>query len=407
MSNLWSTKTLGELCEKPQYGFTASASLDAMGPRFLRITDLRNGTLDWNSVPFCACSDDDREKYRLKTGDIVVARIGATTGKTSLVISPPDAVFASYLIRFRAKDALNPFFLFFFTQSEDYRAWIDGNKGNNLKGGVNASLLEQIEVTLPPRPEQEKIAAVLWKIQRAIETEEKLIATARELKQSAMHQLYTEGLRGEPLKEAEIGAVLGSWTVGTLEDLCDLRKEVCEPENAKTKVYVGLEHIDGGLTRLTRFGNPSQVVSSKNRFYPNDILYGKLRSYLDKAVVAETEGICSTDILVFIPKSSVPPDFLVNLIHTREFIDYADRTTHGVNHPRTSWVGLKDFRCAIPSQAEREEIAKILLAIDKKLSIHERKRVTLQELFKTMLHKLMTAKIRVNDLDIDTTEVTS
>src|ERR1700736_1082535 len=116
-SSAWETTTLGEVCGKPQYGFTASAETRDTGIRFLRITDLREGNLAWSEVPFCSCSETEFDRYQLQSGDLVVARIGATTGRTSLVISPPKAVFASYLIRLCPKADTNPFFLYFFTQS--------------------------------------------------------------------------------------------------------------------------------------------------------------------------------------------------------------------------------------------------------------------------------------------------
>ena len=147
----WETTTLGEACEKPQYGFTASAETRDTGTRFLRITDLREGDLNWSEVPFCKCLEKEIDRYQLKTGDLVVARIGATTGRTSLAFSPPKAVFASYLIRLRPKADINPFFLYFFTQSSAYWSAINSSKDSNLKGGVNAGVLTRIEMPKPSR----------------------------------------------------------------------------------------------------------------------------------------------------------------------------------------------------------------------------------------------------------------
>ena len=101
------------------------------------------------------------------------------------------------------------------------------------------------------------------------------------------------------------------WSSGTLESLCSLKKDVCDPSKSQANVYVGLEHIESGRFFIRSHGTPAQVISSKNCFDVNDILYGKLRPYLDKAAVAETEGICSTDILVFTPKDKISP-FSVN-----------------------------------------------------------------------------------------------
>lgn len=84
---------LSELAENPQHGFTASASLEEIGPKLVRITDLQDGKINWGSVPHCTC--DEHEKYLLRDNDILFARTGATTGKTHLIQKPPRAVFAS------------------------------------------------------------------------------------------------------------------------------------------------------------------------------------------------------------------------------------------------------------------------------------------------------------------------
>ena|SRR5439155_13026696 len=143
------------------------------------------------------------------------------------------------------------------------------------------------------------------------------------------------------------------WSDRSLADLCSLVSDQCDPAQGDHKVYVGLEHIESGAFALSRHGSPKDVVSAKNRFKKNDILYGKLRPYLDKAVVAQQEGICSTDILVFRPREKVCPLFALAHIHSKPFVEYAVQTTHGVNHPRTSWAALKEFQCAIPPFSEQ------------------------------------------------------
>jgi type I restriction enzyme S subunit len=110
----WTVALLGDHCMKPQYGFTASAQSNPVGPKLLRITDLQEDTVDWESVPYADCDSQTRDDYRLAPGDLVIARIGATTGKAHLLEKCPEAVFASYLIRLRTKPSLAPDFLGFF-----------------------------------------------------------------------------------------------------------------------------------------------------------------------------------------------------------------------------------------------------------------------------------------------------
>src|SRR5262245_38898667 len=91
----WKTATLGECCFRPVYGFPASASRNPAGCKVLRITDIQNGSVNWDTVPYTHVPESLKKDIRLTRGDIVVARIGATTGKAFLISDCPDAVFAS------------------------------------------------------------------------------------------------------------------------------------------------------------------------------------------------------------------------------------------------------------------------------------------------------------------------
>jgi type I restriction enzyme, S subunit len=185
-----------------------------------------------------------------------------------------------------------------------------------------------------------------------------------------------------------------AWDSGVLSDLCSLRKETCNPIDCNLKIYVGLEHIESGKFFLKRHGLPKEVKSTKNRFYAGDVIYGKLRPYLDKAVVSESEGICSTDILVFKPKANVSPSFLAGILHCDKFIQHAVNTTHGVNHPRTSWKSLKDYETKIPPLKEREKIAAVLLKIQQAIEVQESIIEAAQELKKSTMQHVFTYGLR-------------
>lgn len=163
-----------------------------------------------------------------------------------------------------------------------------------------------------------------------------------------------------------------SWKKVHLGDVCCLRAESVHPTENDEAVYVGLEHIDSGDTRLARSGLAADVTSAKSRFRRGDILYGKLRPYLDKAVQAKQDGICSTDILVLKANESALPDYLAYLVHSNAFLQYAIRTTRGVNHPRTSWASLKGFEFAIPPLPEQRAITRALGAVQKAKEARQR-----------------------------------
>ena len=180
---------------------------------------------------------------------------------------------------------------------------------------------------------------------------------------------------------------------GVLSRICRMRKETCAPHECTSGVYVGLEHIDSGRFRLSRHGAPSEVRSAKSRFYPGDVLYGKLRPYLDKAVVAETDGICSTDILVLEPLEA-PSWFLCGVLHTDPFIEHAKQTTHGVNHPRTSWSGIMVFESLSLSRREQKKTAAVLLKIQRAIEKQEQIIQSVRDLKKSTMQHVFTHGLR-------------
>lgn len=153
---------LSELASLIDYGVTASATKDDNGPKFLRITDIQDGAVDWASVPFCDAGSANIVRSRLAVGDIVFARTGATTGKSFLIRGcPENAVFASYLIRVRAGEKIDPGYLAHFFDSPEYWRQIAAKSAGAAQPGVNASKLGDLVIPFPPLLEQKRIAAIL------------------------------------------------------------------------------------------------------------------------------------------------------------------------------------------------------------------------------------------------------
>jgi type I restriction enzyme S subunit len=192
------------LAEKPQYGYTTTAVPGGIGPLYLRITDIQDGGVAWPTVPSCLDPPEHVERFTLKAGDLVVARIGATTGKTFLVMDLPGevAVFASYLIRLRTDpDRLLPGYLGAFSESSRYWIQINAQKGGRLKTGVNAGVLAELEVHLPPLEEQGQLVTGVDALSRKIAAEEQRRDALAALFDSLLGDLMSARLRVDHLVE--------------------------------------------------------------------------------------------------------------------------------------------------------------------------------------------------------------
>ncbi len=214
MRNNFERTKLGELADT-SYGYTAKASFDISGPKFLRITDIQDGTVKWDAVPSCEISEKDSKKYKLQANDIVFARTGATTGKSFLIEGQENAVAASYLIRLRIKsEIILPRFLMYYFQSSEYWNKISEGTTGSAQGGFNASKLNNLEIPIAPLDEQNRIVAVLDEafegIAKATANAERNLANARELFNSTLRSLIQDAaVQSEMLTLAEIADQFG------------------------------------------------------------------------------------------------------------------------------------------------------------------------------------------------------
>lgn len=184
------------------------------------------------------------------------------------------------------------------------------------------------------------------------------------------------------------------WTLTRFADICNRVQDAALPSADGERLYLGLEHLAPGLPALVGRGNESDVRSGKTVFHKGDVLFGKLRPYLRKSVLMYEDGICSTDILVFRATDGCIPEFLCLLTHTDEFVSHAKATTSGVQHPRTSWAGLREFKLHVPPLPEQRKIAAVLGLVQRTIEQQDRQIALTTELKKALLHKLFTEGLR-------------
>lgn len=185
----WEEEKLGALCSDVSYGYTESATYEKIGPKFLRITDISAEFINWDSVPYCRINNKDFEKYKLQYNDIVIARTGATSGYNKQFVKTIDAVYASYLIRFRIDEKrANARYVYYYLQSSAYKGFIKNYISGAAQPGINATVLSKFKITLPDINTQKYISDILSAYDDLIEANNRRI----ELLEQAAQELYKE-----------------------------------------------------------------------------------------------------------------------------------------------------------------------------------------------------------------------
>lgn len=346
----------------------------------------------------------------VENGDLVVAKITPSfeNGKQAVVNWQRAFGFATteVIALQEIEGVSNKYFLFHLLLHPAIRSDLAGRMdGTTGRQRLSKEVLGNRFIPLPPLPEQRRIAGVLGLVQRAMEQQERLLALTAELKKALLHQLFTHGLRHEPQKQTELGPIPQSWEVSNLSDVVAAKNGQVDPRQSpyREMLHVGPENIEPETGRLLplKTNGDLGIKSGNYLFTQDDVLYSKIRPYLRKTAKPEFTGTCSADMYPLRPVDSrLRKGFFFHLLLSEPFskqaISFQDRT--GI--PKINRQQLGRIQIPIPSRHEQDKISGSLDAVDAKLSIHRWKHAALGTLFRTLLHELMTARIRVNDLDL-------
>lgn len=188
----------------------------------------------------------------------------------------------------------------------------------------------------------------------------------------------------------------GEWAEFILKDVVDLRSEKYNPQKSdKNYKCIELEHLSQETGEIIGSISSLEQKSIKNKFYKDDILYGKLRPYLRKYAYCTFEGVCSSEIWV-LNSTTLNNRLLFYYIQTNEFQSVANISS-GTKMPRADWNKLKLKKIKVPSLPEQTKIADFLSTVDDKIQNQQDKITHLENIKKGFMQKIFSRKIRFKD----------
>jgi type I restriction enzyme S subunit len=273
----WEWSTVDNLSSRIQYGHTTKAT-EAGNAKFLRITDIQNGYIQWDNVPFVSISEKDIDKYRLQENDLVFARSGATAGKSILIEKPPlDAIFASYLIRIIPSPRyIFPRFLALFFQSPNYWKQVDINAEGAAQPNINGSKLAKFSVPLPTLDEQKRIVTTLDALFTRIDTAIAHLQETLELAKALFASVLVQ-----PFKENK------AWVRMKIKDIFNV---------VNGRAYKQAELLEGGKYKVVRIQN----LKGGTNYYYSDLELQENKYCSDGDLLFSWSGTPGTSFGAFI-----------------------------------------------------------------------------------------------------------
>jgi type I restriction enzyme S subunit len=357
-----------------------------------------------------------RARKVIRERDVIFATVRPTLRRIAMVdLSLDNQICSTGFCVLRSGARLDARFLYYWLLTDDVVEHVAKIEKGVSYPAIRDSDVKAIRIPYPPLDEQRRIAAVLSVVQRAIEREERLIDLTTELKNALMHKLFTEGTRGEPLKETEIGPVPESWNVIPLGSLAKIGNGSTPKRDNLTYWEDGIiPWLTSGKIHEGRIKRPDQYVTelAKAECHLPIVAAGSVLvaitgegKTLGNAALVEFDT-CVSQHLAYVQfhRRDVVPAFLLYFLQ-RQYTHLRQMSVGAGSTKKAITCGLlKRYAVPLPSRDEQNLIAAAFDTIGAKFNEHERTAESLRSLFRTLLHELMTARIRIHDLDLSALE---
>ena len=338
--------------------------------------DEGGGYKDASEKPY---SGPYKEKNIANPGDVIFAATdlsqdGRVLGSPLLV--PESDQFQTYIYShhllkaFQKKEGFLPEYLYNLYRVEKFRSKAAYADSGTTVRALPAEVLEEQVVPLPDLPTQLAINEIISLIDQQIANNKALSKNVEVLAQSLFKSWFVDfdpvkakknaekpvGMDAETAKlfpdsfiKSDIGDIPKGWTIGSITEFAkQIRTNVKVKDMTSDVAYFGLEHLPRKSLFVFDWESAEEVSSNKSKIQAGDLLFGKLRPYFHKIVIAPVDGVCSTDIIVIEPLKEVFRSFMYLALNQESFVALMSNASSGTRMPRTSWNDMSDFQFIIP-----------------------------------------------------------
>lgn len=311
------------------------------GYNYISTKDINfDATIDYNNglkIPFI------RKDFKIAPKNTPLLCIEGGSAGRKLGFLTEDVCFGNKLCAF-----VSPFskWIYYYLQSDNFQNYFKFNR-NGLIGGVSINKLKKALIPVPPLAEQKRIVKKIEELFGVIDEQVKRLEATHAALVSYRQSVLTDCLR----KAAGVSTTLG-------KTVKPRRERVTFNGTNGNMIFIGMDCIESNALKPHKTDLLRNTKSTCFIFHKDDVLYGRMRSYLNKVFKAETNGAASAEFIVFPPTKDILPDYLKYLLHQQDFVSFATRNASG-DRPRVKFEeDLAPFPFTLPSLPEQKAIVK-------------------------------------------------
>ena len=355
-----------------------------------------------------SCKESEFAKFVLKKSDVIITKDSETPddiGVPTYVKDDLDSVVCGYHLTMLRPLACRGAYIFRFIQSDRTRRYFEVNSNGITRYGLGKASIENLFLPIPPDSEQQQIANFLDRkteqIDELIRIKERQIELLQEQRTALINQAVTKGLdpnvEMKPSDVEWIGEIPAHWKIGKIKHVATLVSKKSTPETDAIKISP--ENVESETGKVLDFYSSYDAVGVK--FQDGDVLFNKIRVYLNKVVFAKYDGYSLGEMIVIRPTLQRISKYLFYLMLSNRFIEYCDSISYGAKMPRTAVDDILNTKIPIPLDQEKLQIANFLdrktEQIDELIATEQRKIELLKEYRHTLISEAVTGKIDVRN----------
>jgi len=386
----WSAEYFDDIATGFEYGLNAAAvNFDGVH-KYIRITDIDDTSHKFIGSPVVSPAGEIDEKYRVRPNDILLARTGASTGKSYLYDSSDgELYFAGFLIRASVKPEYDARFVFYSTCTPPYRRWVNMISMRSGQPGINADEYSRYNLNIPTHSEQVQIGTFLALLDSKITAQHKLVELLKKHKRGVIEQIF--GRRLDMGKDAE------KWDIVELRDL--FSKVARRNRDGKVKNVITNSAEFGLIPQRDFFDKSIAVDGNTDGYYvirTGDFVYNPRKSTAApfgpfNRYMGKEDGIISPLYTCLVPKGKANPEYLAWYFRSTAWHRYVyDNGSQGARHDRVNMTDdlLFGIPVLLPPIAVQERIADGLNAIDARWSSANKVLAHLEKMKRGLLKQL-------------------
>src|ERR1039458_1444251 len=355
----WTASKIGAYCLVGD-GAHAKIPRQESGVMYLTSKNFKPDGLDLSKIDYISTHDFERHFRKgskaltmPEPSDVLVSIIGSLG--EPYVVKPSDrfGLSSSVAIIRPRQDMLAPEYLYYWMKGSAFQSAVYGTKGGVAQSYLSLEMIRSLPLRFPSLNVQRNIAEILSAYDRLMDNNNRRIKILEEI----AHMMYREwfvnfrfpGHEKAKMVESEIGPIPNGWEASSVGSLATEIRNSTNPRDVDPDTpYVGLEHIPRKSIALLEWGSVGQVQSAKLRFNRGDILFGKIRPYFHKVVVAPIAGVCSSDAIVIVAKKAEFLPLVLCCVSSDDFVAQATQTSQGTKMPRANWDVLTRYPVPLP-----------------------------------------------------------